>query len=301
VDWQWHRDLDLGPLAEVWQAAAGTGSASVFQSYAFAQQWVRCFAGVAELRIAWRVAPPLIVPLVVRRGRLELMGEGLFDYLDLIGAAGPGLEREAAELALGLDWPKAQFTGIAAATRFGGFWRALGAEAQPFATAPVRAAGAALDGEHRRLEARWRRAHPTLRLETEAGPRRQVLAWLLDHKARALAGRGEANVLGAAEQRWLTAMVEHEPARCELWTLERGGRRLSALLAWQNRGARYGYTLSYEEDAAELSPGILLLFAVVRHTMNEGRSFHFLTGEQAYKQRFATHGEPLLRYVVERP
>ncbi len=295
---QWHSDPDLGPLAEVWQAAAASGAGSVFQSYAFARQWARCYAGEAELRIGWQATPPLIVPLAVRRGRLELMGEGLFDYLDLIGRAEANGQGEAAERARGWGCAAAQFTGVGAGTRFGVFWQGLGAEARPYAAAPVRAAGARLEGEHRRLEARWRRAQPTLRLETEAGARRHLLAWLLDHKARGLAGRGERNVLGAREQNWLAAMVEGEPELSELWALERGGRRLSALLAWQSRDARYGYTISYEEEAAELSPGILLLFAVVRHTMNEGRSFHFLTGEQAYKRRFATHGAALLRYMV---
>lgn len=295
----WHGQSGLAPLAAAWQAAAAAGNGTVFQEFAFARHWAQVFSREVELRVWVQAAPPLVVPLALRHHRLEMAGEGLFDYLDLIGPPADGAQ-PAAEAVARWAWSEACFTGVPATSPHTGFWNALGALPQPFAAAPCRAAGTPLHGEHQRLAARWHKARVVLRLATGPGDRRHLLAWLLDHKARALAGSDQRSVLGNLEQRWLAAMVQHEPQLSELWALERAGETLAALLCWRNRAVRYGYTLSYDQHAAELSPGILLLFAVLNQTMNEGCSFNLLTGEQPYKLRFATHRDPLLRYGCRR-
>ncbi len=296
----WHRDPGLAGLEGAWRAASSAGPGSVFQEYAFARQWARTFACEAEIAVWANNDPPLIVPLAIRAGRLGLIGEGLFDYLDVIGGGSPDAGCEAAEAALALDWRASRFTGIPAGSPHEGFWRALAGAALPFAAAPVRASGSGLDREHPRIARRWAATRVTVALAEAPAARRRRLAWLLDHKARELATRGMANVLGRLEQAWLVAMVEQEPRLSELWELQRGGDTLAALLCWRGQRVRYAYTISYEPRAAALSPGVLALYGVLRHTMSEGRSFNFLTGEQEFKLRFATHREQLLRYQHER-
>jgi len=283
VLWNWHRDPDLGPLAEAWGAAAAAGTGSVFQGFRFARHWAACFADAVEFKIAWSAAPPAVVPMIVRDGVAALLGDGLFDYVDLIGPPGRDVPPPCGA--------PARFTGVPAASPHARFWGAMAAE--PFSAAPVRAPGPDPAQTHPRAARRFEAAGVELRLAECERERLRLLEWLLGQKAQAC---GAANVLGEREQRWLRAMVEHEPRDCELWSLSRRGETMAGLLCWRSRGVRYGYTIAYDARWASLSPGVLVLFAVLRHTMKEGRSFNFLTGEQAYKLRFATHCERLLRY-----
>ncbi|MGH9481590.1 MAG: GNAT family N-acetyltransferase [Terriglobales bacterium] len=300
MGWECVQGPDLAPVAEVWEAAFRARPASIFQSFTFARHWAAAFRQEAAVQVWFCRNPPLVAPLVVREDRLGLIGEGLFDYLDLIGEAPARWLYEVAELAQRASWSSAQFTGVPRHSPHGAFWQALGGTSAEYAAAPLRTEGGDVDAEHPRLAARWDAAGVELRLETELAVRRRVLAWLFDRKARALAARGERNVLGANEQRWLAAMAENEPGLTELWSLRRGGEILAALLCWRTAAVRYAYTLSYEQRCAALSPGVLLLYAVVRQTMNQRRAFNFLTGDQAFKLRLATDRDPLLRFSHRR-
>jgi hypothetical protein len=296
----WHYDPDLTGLEGAWRAAGAAGSGSVFQDFAFSRHWARIFAREAEIAVWTSRDAPLVVPLANRGGRLGLLGEGLFDYLDVIGGPTPEADGEAADAAQGLAWRQGCHTGVPAASHHHGFWRRLAGAARPYSAAPVRAAGGDLEREHARTARRWEAAQVELRQAEDEDSRRRVLAWLLDRKARSLAARGQTSVLGRLEQAWIVAMVDREPRLAELWELRRRGERLAALLCWRDARLRYAYTIGHDARAAALSPGILALYGVLRHTMNEGRAFNFLTGEQEFKLRFATHREPLLRYEHER-
>lgn len=292
-----HGDANLAPLAAVWQAAEAAGSPSVFQTYAFARPWAACFADEAEIAIGWRACPPVIIPLARRAGHWSLLGEGLFDYQDLVGTAGPDVQADAARwLASQWDAP-VSITGVPAASPWRGLWRRSGLSEKRYAAVPVRAAdGNDLAAEHPRVERRWQAAGAALTAVTAPADRRRMLAWLLERKAAALEAKGERNVLGPKECRWMLRMVEQEPAVAELWQLRRRGDVLAGLLCWLTPQVRYAYTIAYEPEAAAISPGVLALYALLRHTRREGRAFNFLTGEQAFKQRFATAREELLHY-----
>jgi Acetyltransferase (GNAT) domain len=296
----WHRDPDLAGLEGAWRAAGAAGSGSVFQEFAFSRRWAQIVGREAEIAVWTSRDAPLVVPLAIRGGRLGLIGEGLFDYLDLIGGRAREAENEAAEAAHSLVWRKGRSTGIPEASLHHGFWRRLAGAARPYSAAPVRAAGGDLEREHARAAWRWAKAGAELTRAEDGDARRRLLAWLLDRKARGLAARGQASVIGRLEQAWIVAMVEHEACFAELWELRRRGERLAALLCWRDARTRYAYTIAYDPGAAALSPGVLALYGVLRHTMKEGRCFNFLTGEQAFKLRFATHRERLLRYEHER-
>ncbi|MGH9413212.1 MAG: GNAT family N-acetyltransferase [Terriglobales bacterium] len=292
-----HCDADLAPLAPVWHTAERVGAYSVFQSFAFARHWAACFGTEAEISIGWSAAPPIIVPLVRRHQYWSLLGEGLFDYQDLVGPADGVSQAEAAAWAAERVQTAATFTGVPASSAWRNFWHALGLNATPFAAVPLRPAGDdSLAQEHARLERRWQKAHVQLCCLDDRLERRRALTWLLQRKAEALAAKGQDNVLGETEYRWMVAMVEHEAHTAELWQLRRAGAVLAGLLCWRTSRLRYAYTIAYDPAAAALSPGILALYALLRQTMREGRIFSFLTGEQAFKQRFATQCDRLLRY-----
>ncbi|MGH9518158.1 MAG: GNAT family N-acetyltransferase, partial [Terriglobales bacterium] len=234
---------------------------------------------------------------------LMLLGEGLFDYQDACGdptAFSQDLQRESLSLASAWKWNEVRVTGVADASPFGGYWNRW-AGGQDFASAPRRPAQAPpLPRQHPRYARRWRQAEALgIRLQEEASPsnRRAVLGWLLEHKAERF---GVNNVLQPLACLWLEMMVENEPELTELWSLRQGDAILSALLCWRGLAVRSAYTISYDLRAAELSPGVLLLYAVVCRSAKEQMDFDFLTGEQNFKRQFATETTRLLRFHCAR-
>lgn len=297
--WRVYGNPDLSPLQPLWEHAAGAGAPCVFRSFALARSWARAFAPEIEVRILVAEGVPVILPFVLRNGQLGLIGEGLFDYQDLCGDPGaftPELQVESRWLASGWKWNRVQITGVPAASPSGDYWNSW-AGRQDFASAPRRPAQAPpLPRQHPRYARRWRRAVAMgIRLHCETAPakRRAVLHWLLERKAEHF---GTSNVLQPLACRWLETMVENEPDMAELWSLRSGDEILSALLCWRGVAARSAYTISYDQRAAELSPGVLLLYAVVCRCGEERMDFDFLTGEQSFKQHFATEATRLLRF-----
>jgi CelD/BcsL family acetyltransferase involved in cellulose biosynthesis len=286
-------------LAAAWELAFQRAPGSVFQSFPLARRWIEIFGREFEIEV-WSNGSALL-PLARHEGGLRPLGEGLFDYVDLIGPPADGSSSGWWEPPA---WRQLQITGVRADSPHLAFWRQWAGEGEIFTAAPYRHAnGACLDAEHRRAAARWRHAQAEgarlLRLD-EPAARQHLLAWILERKAMRLSAQGAATVLGQAECRWLQRMVECEPQLSELWCLQLQERTIAGLLCWTHRKTRYAYTISHDPAFDPLSPGILLLFAVLRLTLEAGWCFDFLTGEQAFKQRFATHRESLWRFRRQR-
>jgi CelD/BcsL family acetyltransferase involved in cellulose biosynthesis len=81
----------------------------------------------------------------------------------------------------------------------------------------------------------------------------------------------------ALEQGWL-----------RLWHLELDGKPAAAWYGWR-LGERYSYYNSgFDPAFSSLSPGLVLISAVIESAFEEGASeFDFLLGEESYKYRFA--------------
>ena len=302
--WRCIAGSDLAPIAPAWEDAARRAPGSVFQTFPFARCWAEVFGQDVDVQV-WSDGQ-LILPVAFRGSTLMPLGEGLFDYIDVIGAAGcPAAEQSrAAAWIARRSWSSLQITGVRTGSPFTAFWHRLGGGGEAFTAAPRRhPSDPEVETEHRHAAARWRRAqrlgahldHPTQPAEQQ-----RLLHWMLERKAQLLTTHGQTNVLGALEQRWLERMLESAPTLVELWSLRLRDRLMSGLLCWRFNSTRYAYMISYDPELAQLSPGILLLFAVVRLTMSAGLYFDFLTGEQAFKQRFATHRETLWRFRRQR-
>lgn len=301
--WRLHQDPDLSALQSVWERAQRAGAPCVFRSFAMARHWARAFADIAEVLILVGRDARVILPFALQGAQLQLIGEGLFDYQDVCGSAASldsALWADAWRQMASFRWDGLYITGVPESSDFLRFWQTK-ATPTVFARALQRSALAPpLPAQHRRYARRWRKAREqgvNLRLETESRDRNEILHWLLDHKA---ARFGAGNVLDLRARRWLEAMVQHERDLAELWSLRQNGRILSGLLCWKfplasQSAVRYAYTISYDQQAAELSPGVLLLYAVVCRSGEEGMGFDFLTGEQPFKQHFATSHCRLLR------
>ncbi len=299
IVWRLHTQADLSSLAALWRAAPAE---HIFQRFEMAAAWARVFAGPGgpyRPRIWYCENPPLILPLAEREEVLRWLGDGLWDYCDPLGDAAAPEWRQA---------PVAQAPAALHGIRENcGWWTWF--QSQPwkleyFADAPFYRAGAlppeaavaALDERHPRITERLDhllRAGVEFAMVTEPLERQRLLAWTLRQKAARMAALGQANVLGGLEAAWLAEMVACHPEFCELWRLGPADRPWAALLTWSQPGLRLGYTLSFDPAVARHSPGVKLLYAVLRRTVAEGRGFDFLTGSQPFKLRFASGAQRL--------
>lgn len=86
-----------------------------------------------------------------------------------------------------------------------------------------------------------------------------------------------------------------------LWFLEFDGRPVASLYGWR-LGERYSYYNSgFDPDESRLSPGLVLLSAVIESAMEEGAAvFDFLLGEEGYKLRFAERTESVASVTLAR-
>jgi CelD/BcsL family acetyltransferase involved in cellulose biosynthesis len=94
----------------------------------------------------------------------------------------------------------------------------------------------------------------------------------------------------ALEQGWL-----------RLWILELNGSPAAAWYGWR-LGERYSYYNSgFDPVFAALSPGLVLISAVIESAFEEGASeFDFLLGEESYKYRFAERERTVSDVVLAR-
>ncbi|MHB8734919.1 MAG: GNAT family N-acetyltransferase [Terriglobales bacterium] len=309
--WQVHERHDLRALREVWTAAAAAASEDhIFQRWELAQIWMTVFGQAWDCRILWRAFPPLVLPLVVDgEGNWSLLGNGLFDFCDGLGVPEDADVAELRQACYGghggraVAWDQFRVTGIRDDSRFLDLWRALGLRVESYAGAPRVPAqdAAAWILRHPRLSDRFEAARRQgWRLERLDDPRArmQLLHRILAWKESRLHDLGQDNVLGGREQAWLQHMVARYPELAELWAWGRGAEWQAGFLCWNESGApaasaaapgwRRGYTLAFAPEAADRSPGSLLLFGVMRHSLVAGRGFDLLTGEQEFKRRLAT-------------
>ncbi|GEM_PF-2426530 len=304
--WQVHERHDLRALREVWTAAAAAASEDhIFQRWELAQIWMTVFGHAWDCRILWRAFPPLVLPLVVDgEGNWSLLGNGLFDFCDGLGApeaADVAEFRQACDGGHGgraVAWDQFRVTGIRDDSRFLDLWRALGLRVESYAGAPRVPAqdAAAWESQHPRIADRFRTAlRHGWRMErlVAARARMQLLHRILAWKESRQRALGQPNVLGEREQAWLEQMVARYPDLAELWGWGCGADWQAGFLCWNDAehggGAwRRGYTLAFDPAAASHSPGSMLLFGVMRHSLGSGCGFDLLTGEQDFKRRFAT-------------
>jgi CelD/BcsL family acetyltransferase involved in cellulose biosynthesis len=88
-------------------------------------------------------------------------------------------------------------------------------------------------------------------------------------------------------------------AETELFTLEREGDLVAAVLTFLDGNVCRLYGTYYDEQWARYSPGVSLLYRVIQQAQARRLDFDFMTGEQAYKLRFASEVVPL--YIASKP
>lgn len=82
-------------------------------------------------------------------------------------------------------------------------------------------------------------------------------------------------------------------APTEVFTIELEEELVAAILTFIDGDVCRFYGTYYDERWAKFSPGVSLLYRVIQWAQEHGLDFDFMTGEQAYKKRFASEVVPL--------
>jgi CelD/BcsL family acetyltransferase involved in cellulose biosynthesis len=291
-------------LAPLWNQIVQTGEYSIFQQYS----WNRRVADLFRDRLEPFVVAvesdsgAAILPAACNRaaGHLELLGETLFDYRDVLHVGEPETLRiawqQTAQVGRPLSVTAIDFT--AAREHWPGF------PLIPFANAPeVRRD--MIDEEqfrshHRRLVRHLRRIQrqgAVLRVHT--GESSELVRYLYNCKAEQFPA-DENNVFRDAKRRQVMVdLAALQAGDCEVFTLQSEDEILIAgLVTFRDGGWRRFYTIYFDPAWSAFSPGILLVYEATARSLAEGLNCDYMTGEYAYKLRFANSSRPLYRVDV---
>jgi CelD/BcsL family acetyltransferase involved in cellulose biosynthesis len=331
---------EMERLRPAWEKlyANPVSTCTIFQSFA----WNHLAATVFTNRESPHVVliesdnGAVLIPAAVREHDISLIGESLFDYRDVLHAGDPSLIGRAWETLATLH---RSFHLTALRDDAAEKWRAL--PVQPFCSAPQVLAGKItaeqFEAEHRRSARLLRRLEREgLELKVYPGTDSVLISTIYCKKATEFAGE-ESNLFrdplrmrfmvhacalgfplpGASDPATRLRVVGSPELRsappgtnasCEVFTLERSGALIAALVTFIDRRrsgspasadlapagvVRRFYTVYFDTAWAKSSPGHALVYEVARQSLAEGLDCDFMTGEQPYKMRLATSSAPL--------
>lgn len=238
-----------------------------------------------------------IIPSVLREsGEIALAGEELFDYRDVISGSDPSALSNAWAEAAHLARPLlvTAIRGEGARERWANF------TTQPFAAAPcIRRAQVSAEKfmeSHTRLGSRARKlARKGVQLCWHHGTESKLVRWIYEQKAT------QQGSLFADELRreFMVRLAAHRAAQCDIFTYEHAAEVVAALVTFRTPRVRHFYTIYFNLEWADFSPGQLLVFQVAARTLFENLDCDLMTGEQPYKTRIATSSVPLYRIEAD--
>jgi len=279
-------------MRPAWDSLARDAGHTIFQSFDWNHAAARIFATVqmpfvvmAESDSGLAIIPACIDVLAQR---LSFLGEELFDYRHPISSGSDSVLSEA--------WRAVGDFGAKHGLGFGSH-SVRGEVASffclvPFTSAPCILASDLPAFHHPRLALNMRRL---LRaggaLRTYFGNDSGVLKNIYTLKSQ----EPGSLFVDPLRIQMLWAMADTAGKDCEVFTLEQQSTLVAALVTFRDHNWRRFYTTYYSEAWARYSPGLTLLYHVVRESLELGIDCDFMTGAQPYKLRLATNQVPLYR------
>ncbi len=285
---------ELKSIQGLWDELALAPGATMFQSYAWNEAALRCFASRESPRVVVveNDAGVAILPCVRGEKTIHLAGEALFDYRNALWRGDEAVVYHALEVVA--EWDSDfEFKALDGEEKCRA-WSML--PVRPFANAPgVKASRFSVEqflGEHTRLgrhSRRIRKQHVEMR--RYPGTNRSLVNLIYDLK-------GEQDVEGnlfrdRMRRDFMVEIAGRPETRCEIFTYETSSTLVAALVTFRDRNVRRCYTTHFDLAWASYSPGQVLLFDVVAESLREGLDCDFMTGEYPYKNRIATEMVPL--------
>ena len=225
-----------------------------------------------------------IIPACISGNSLKFIGEELFDYPNVLASSEEALQ-QAWQALDGLGLPL-HLHGVREVVKWG--------DVTPFVGAPYRPQQDRLpprDRLEKNFSALVDLGCRLDRLESGA----ELLA--IVRRIYMLKGQHRSGALFQDPLRidGVVALCAAEDAHAELHVLRKNNDIVAATLAFIDHTTCRFYGTYFDDRWAALSPGVSLLYQVVRDAQARGLDFDFMTGEQPYKMRLATGVQPLFR------
>jgi CelD/BcsL family acetyltransferase involved in cellulose biosynthesis len=235
-----------------------------------------------------------LVPAAIRNGKLALIGEAMFDYHDVLrqGDAGVLGAAWARAARLGLDFE----TGALRSDGNLGAWDRF--ERSSFYGAPCvsheQVDAASFVAKHHRL-GRWVRRfeRENVQLRNHTGENASLLRQIYQQKANQPAETGDNMFDDPLRVEFMVQVCAAVGSACEIFTYETAGALVASLVTFRDRNVRRFYTVQFDPAWAKYSPGTVLIYEVTRRSLEAGMDCDYMTGEHAYKMRFATSVVPM--------
>lgn len=292
---------ELDRLRPLWTELFRQSPKTMFQSF----EWNRLAAEVFSDRLSPLVCAvesdsgAAIIPAAIHHqgNHLELLGEALFDYRDLLHVGDERVLQVAwqmlAEFELPLSVTAVQSENVAKD------WQDF--EPTEFAGAPWVDVAIITAYEFRKLHTRaarqlrrMQRKGVTLRryLGANSNEIRHIYQLKCDQFA------SDTNNVFRDERRreFMVAAAALEQQKCQVFTLEDGvGCIVAGLVTFLDGEIRRFYTIYFDPQWAVYSPGVALVFEATALSLEQGLSCDYMTGEYPYKLRFANASRMLYR------
>lgn len=284
---------EIEALASVWDGFINP-ELSMFQSHRWNLLAAKIFGQREEpyFVIAEDDNGTAILPAVVRAQSrtIGFAGEALFDYRDYLATGDPAPLVPAWQELASLDMP----VSVTAIRRTNArIWQRMPKEF--FSRAPriyrSETTWEQLVQNHSRAFSRVRKLERMgLRITQYSGGSSLVEEIYRRRTAQSSAGDLFHDPL---RSQFMVAICRSEGARCEVFALEHGSTLAAALVTFRDGDWRRLYTTFYDHRWARFSPGISLLFEIVRRSLEQGLNIDFMTGEQPYKMRMVQSAQDL--------
>jgi len=292
---------EMDRIAPLWNELLKQQKHTIFQSFAWNRLAAEVFADRMTPYVVWVKSDSgaAILPAAIhhRLNRIELLGETLFDYRDVLH----GGDREVLRLAwqqlatCGKSLRVVSIENAAATPRWSGF------PLLPFARAP-RVDRSQLDESafrmaHSRLGRQMRRLKRLqVDLRVYSGADSAVVRHLYECKRSNFATDADNLFLDQRRCDFMGAAAAAAGNGCEIFALEsQGGELVAGLVSFRDGSIRRCYTIYFHPAWAHYSPGIALLYEVTARSLAEGLSCDYMTGEYPYKLRLANSSRQLFR------
>lgn len=294
---------EMDRLAPLWNELAQHQSHTMFQRFSWNRLAAEMFRGRSTPYVVAvdSDAGAAIIPATINHAeqRLELIGERLFDYRDILHAGDNGILsvawRSLAETAMPLYVAGIDTQG--AAERWGGAGLTDFAPA-PQVTSTIDEQGFRL--AHSRLGRQLRRlARLGIRPRRYSGKHRDAIAHLYRCKREHFAADVDNIFHDQRRCDFMIALAEVEGSGCEMFAIENEASTIIAgLLTFRDEKIRRFYTIYFHPEWARYSPGVALLYEVTAQSLGDGLTCDYMTGEYPYKMRLANSSRPLHKVAL---
>jgi CelD/BcsL family acetyltransferase involved in cellulose biosynthesis len=279
---------EMDGIRSAWESLHREGKHTLFQCFDWSRSAAHIFTERESPAVIFAETPGgmAILPAAINRESVTLLGEELFDYREVLS--------EGDHEAVALAWKtlgdichaverEFRVKGVRESSlddrfRTNADARAKTFDRQFFADAPSVRCGDPVSGrKHPRLERNVEKLKAAdCEMKVASGHDARLIREVLTLKAKQIC-----------------QMAANVGDRCEIFSLTSGSAIAAALITFIDGPWRRLYTTYYDARWAKHSPGVSLVNHVIRLSVDAGMDVDLMTGEQPYKQRFATFKEAL--------